>query len=386
MEPLLLSATYRHREAIADLALDLARKSAGFRRSLPPGLIASLADLVRSMNCYYSNLIEGHDTHPIDIERALKDDYSANPKQRDLQLEARAHIAVQKRIDEGAMRGGRELTPDGIREIHREFCNLLPADLLWVEESTTKERHPVAAGELRTRDVMAGSHVAISAAAVPRFLQRFAQGYGGTGKAESIAAIAAAHHRLLWIHPFLDGNGRVARLVSHARLLETLETGALWSVARGLARNARDYKSLLANCDQPRRHDLDGSGTLSEEALGEFTQFFLKVCIDQVEFMENLMQPGRIHARILLWTEEEIRVGGLPPRSNAILEALLFRGELPRGDAAATAGIGDRHGRRVVAALLKKNVLVSDGPRAPLRLAFPASLASRWMPGLFPDQ
>jgi hypothetical protein len=66
--------------------------------------LASLADLVRAMNCYYSNLIEGHDTHPIDIERALKSDYSNDAKKRDLQLEAQAHIAVQKWIDAGGLK------------------------------------------------------------------------------------------------------------------------------------------------------------------------------------------------------------------------------------------------------------------------------------------
>ena len=52
----------------------LAAASSGFRRSLPPGIVGPLADLVRAMNCYYSNLIEGHNTHPIDMERALKGD------------------------------------------------------------------------------------------------------------------------------------------------------------------------------------------------------------------------------------------------------------------------------------------------------------------------
>src|SRR5882757_11046710 len=92
MEPMIIGHGARQRAALTDLALDLAQKSAGFRRSLPESLLASLADLVRSMNCYYSNLIEGHDTHPIDIERALKDDYSQDPKKRDLQVEAKAHI------------------------------------------------------------------------------------------------------------------------------------------------------------------------------------------------------------------------------------------------------------------------------------------------------
>ena len=112
----------RHRGALTDLALDLAQKSAGFRRSLPRSLRISLADLVRAMNCYYSNLIEGHDTHPVDIERALQNDYSQNVRTRDLQLEARAHIAVQQWIDGGGLQGGRAVQSDGICEVHRRFC------------------------------------------------------------------------------------------------------------------------------------------------------------------------------------------------------------------------------------------------------------------------
>src|SRR6201988_4334743 len=94
MEPLLIGETSRHRGMLTDLAIELAQKAAGFRRSLPESLMTSLADLVRAMNCYYSNLIEGHDTHPIDIERALKNEYSNDTRTRDLQLEARAHISV----------------------------------------------------------------------------------------------------------------------------------------------------------------------------------------------------------------------------------------------------------------------------------------------------
>src|SRR5882757_4257055 len=74
MEPLLIGETARQRGELTDLAVDLAARAAGFRRSLPEGVRSALADLVRAMNCYYSNLIEGHDTHPVDIERALKND------------------------------------------------------------------------------------------------------------------------------------------------------------------------------------------------------------------------------------------------------------------------------------------------------------------------
>src|SRR5580698_1139818 len=118
MEPLLIGEGSKHRGELTDLALTLAQQSAGFRRSLPPSLLTSLANLVRAMNCYYSNLIEGHDTHPIDIELALKNDYSQDACKRDLQLEAKAHIHVQEWIDDGGLKGGRALTRDGICEIH----------------------------------------------------------------------------------------------------------------------------------------------------------------------------------------------------------------------------------------------------------------------------
>jgi Fic family protein len=385
MEPFVLGEGSRHRPPLTDLALELAQRSAGFRRSLPGSLLASLATLVRAMNCYYSNLIEGHDTHPVDIERALQGDYSGDRKKRDLQLEARAHIDVQQWIDEDGLEA-RAVTADAIREIHRRFCAELPEDLLYVENPDTHERMRVVPGELRTRDVMVGGHIAISAPAVPRFLARFEEAYGRLGKTETILAAAAAHHRLAWIHPFIDGNGRVARLMSHATLSDALDTGAVWSVARGLARNVAAYKGHLAACDQTRRNDLDGRGHLSEEALAEFTRFFLTICLDQVTFMEELMSPDTLRARILLWAEEEIRLDRLPPRSGAILEAVLYRGEVPRGDAASIVGTGERHARRVVSALIDHGVLVSKSTRAPLRLVFPAALASRWMPGLFPER
>ena len=385
MEPLLIGEGSRHRGALTDLVLDLVQKSAGFRRSLPASLLASLADLVRAMNCYYSNLIEGHDTHPVDIERALKNDYSQDAGKRDLQLEAKAHITVQRWIDRGGLKG-RAVTSDGIREVHRRFCELLPEDLLWVEDPETKERVRVVPGGLRGSDVKVGTYIAISPGAVPRFLKRFEEVYSRLGKTDSVLGAAAAHHRLVWIHPFVDGNGRVTRLMSHAMLLETLDTGAVWSVARGLARNVDAYKKHLAACDVTRRNDLDGRGDLSEEALSKFTDFFLRTCIDQVEFMESLMQPDRLRIRILLWAEEEIRLNTLPPKAGSILEAVLYRGELPRADAAGVVGAGERHARRIVSALVERGVLASEGPRAPLRLVFPAALASRWMPGLFPEK
>ena len=385
MEPMLVSESSPYRTPLTDQAVELAARAAGFRRSLPNGVLAALADLVRAMNCYYSNLIEGHDTHPVDIERALKDDYSADAHSRDLQLEAKAHITVQEWIDGGGL-GGRATTTGGLVEVHRRFCELLPDNLLWAENPETGEKIRVIPGRLREQDVQVGRHVPVSPGALPRFLERFEAVYTEMGRTDSILAAATAHHRLLWIHPFLDGNGRVARLMSYAMLLDSVDSGGIWSIARGLARSEETYKSRLMACDEARRNDLDGRGHLSEEELAEFTRYFLTTCIDQVEFMESLVQPNRLRDRILIWTEEEIRADALPPKSGAVLEAVLFRGELPRGEVANITATSERQARRVTSALIEHEVLTSESSRAPLRLAFPARLASRWLPGLFPER
>ncbi|MDZ7810708.1 MAG: Fic family protein [Arhodomonas sp.] len=80
---------------------------------------------------------------------------------------------------------------------------------------------------------------------LPRFLQHFEAVYSRTGRTDAILTAACAHHRLLWIHPFVDGNGRVARMMSHAILLDRLDTGAIRSASRGLARQEREYKEKL---------------------------------------------------------------------------------------------------------------------------------------------
>ena len=125
---------------------------------------------------------------------------------------------------------------------------------------------------------------------------------------------------------------------------------------------------------------------MSEEALAEFTRFFLETCLDQVRFMERLVEPNRLRDRIRLWIEEEVRADALPAKAGMILDAVLFRGDLPRREVSQLLGTGDRQARRVVAALLARDVLISESQRAPLFLAFPAALAPRWMPGLFPPQ
>ena len=384
MEPMLPPDGERN---IEDLAIDLATKASALASQLPHTVGRSMGDLVRSMNCYYSNLIEGHDTHPRDIDRALSHfDYSTDPEKRALQLEAVAHIEVQRLIDHREDLQAEPTSTEYITWLHREFCRRLPDELLWVKNPDSGERLPVVAGELRKGWVQVGRHIPPIAAALPRFLKRFAEAYEmqKLSRVRQIIALGAAHHRLLWIHPFYDGNGRVARLMSHASLLRCGVGSSLWSVARGLARNVQDYKALLMAADTPRRGDLDGRGTLSTQTLTAFCEFFLTVCIDQVKFMAALLEPNELLRRMRLHVEEEVQAGNLPKGSFLMLREALLAGEVPRGRAGEVTGYGERMARNVVSDLLKKGYLKSAGPRAPLVLAFPIDAVERWFPRLYP--
>lgn len=386
MEPMRISEECDKRPDLTDLVLELTKRSASFRASLPKGLVDPLADFVRSMNCYYSNLIEGRSTHPVDIERALHNEFSKNPEKRDLQLEAKAHIEVQRWIDESGLDHGAELSLAGISEIHRRFTKLLPESLRFVEDKATNKKVPVVPGEIRTQDVAVGRHVAISPAAVPRFMKRFEERYANLGQFEAILAAGPAHHRFLYIHPFADGNGRVARLMSYATLRRTLDTAGLWSIARGLARRRTEYMEHLAACDMVRQGARDGRGHLGEAALANFTNFFLEVCIDQVTFMDRLMNPDAIRERVISWAENEAKFGNIPSRAHRVLEAILYRGSLPRAKVAEVLDQSERTANNVMASLMKQGIVFSGGTRAPWQIAFPAKLAPRLMPGMFPDR
>lgn len=374
-------------QSLEDSALQLVEAASGLAKRIHPILQYSVGDLVRSMNCYYSNLIEGHNTHPRDIERALADDFSSEPKKRDLQLEAVAHIHVQKMIDEGRDPAVWPATAAYARWLHKEFCERLPDDMLWVENKSTGERHQVVPGQLRRVDVEVGRHVPPPSEDVPRFLVRFDRAYGSPplSRLRQIQSVGAVHHRFLWIHPFLDGNGRVARLMSHA-LLKRLGIGtSLWSVARGLAREEAEYKSRLVAADHPRHGDRDGRGNLTQSGLLSFCSFFLERSIDQVAFMEGLLDPSELLRRMEIHIEEEVRAKRLERGSYMVLREAALAGQVERAQIPMLTNYEERAARKVTSALTKRGMLVATNHRAPLRLAFPTDAVERWFPLLYPN-
>lgn len=392
MEPLLPSGSPDLEEA----ALTLLTRSAALGGQLHPTTRSTIASFLRIINCYYSNLIEGHGTRPIDIERAMRHDYSAEPAKRDLQQESIAHIDCQRLIEEriAAEPAIAVADSDFLRWIHQMFYDRLPNAMRTVRNDSTGETAEVIPGEFRKRDVRVGRHVGPPSMSVQRFVDRFStfyrvESFRGTG---SVIAIAAAHHRLMWIHPFLDGNGRVARLFTDAWFRRMPLSGyGLWNVSRGLARKRSDYMAALTWGDATRRNDLDGRGNLSNEGLGKFCRFFIDVCMDQVDFMaEQLDLPGllrRIEGYVALRSTEtlpppEKNGDPLRPEASRMLTEALLRGEIGRGEIVLMSGLAERTGRKLLGQLLDERLLASDTPKGPVRFGLPAHAADYIIPGL----
>ena len=376
---------------VADLVAELSAAAATLGAALHPSTAAQLAGLVRLMNAYYSNLIEGHNTRPRDIERALAGDFDDDSIRRNLQQEAAAHVRVQAQIDALAARGAlpEPASMEFILWLHSEFYKDAPREMLRLVGPM--DGLLMEPGRWRTRrehDVAVGRHVPPASENVPAFMRYFSEHYRleRVGKSGRIMAMAAAHHRLNYIHPFPDGNGRVSRLMSHAMgHVAAIGAHGLWSVSRGLARGLAsrlEYKQRMDDADSPRRGDLDGRGNLSQAALTEFIRWFLAISLDQVRFMANLFELDTLRRRLRSVAERDERLGA---ESVRLLDEALIRGEFERGEAARITGLPERSGRRVLTDTLATGLLGSGTPKGPVSLRFPADNLDLLFPRLFPE-
>jgi Fic family protein len=381
-EPLLPSESAQ--QGLLERAHDLSRAALQLARAPAP---AGLRGLLRGMNSYYTNRIEGQHTRPLEIAEALRRDFSSNPDLARRQRLAVVHIEAEQAVEAryAGLEGARRLySESAVADLHGELFGRLPN-----EDLSTKEGELIEPGKFRQRDVSVGIHVAPAFGAVPRLLQRWAEVYGGMRRGEAaVVALAAAHQRLGWIHPFIDGNGRVMRLHTHGVLAALGYTGGLWSPLRGFARLTDRYYALLSAADEPRRGDLDGRGNLSQQALVEWISFVLEICQDQVDFMAGLLKLQDIERRIaacLSFEEQTLRSGVRLAALRPLHYLFVTDGAMERGEFKRMLGLGERTAGSVLKALLDRGLLASESPQGPLRFGLPLHALRFYFPALWPE-
>lgn len=387
MEPLLPG---EHRLGpLLEHANDLIRQSDRLNGLCQPGALAGLRRLLRAMNSYYSNKIEGQHTLPLEIEQALRDDYAKDADKARRQRLAVAHMTTETQLETlwPQWDSQRVWSVQTVQEIHQDLFARLPTDDLVIAHTDPPEI--LQPGELRRQQVSVGHHAAPAANQVAAFLTRWASAYGRVRRGElQVVAMAAAHHRLAWIHPFRDGNGRVARLHSHLVLGHLGLTNGLWSPLRGFARTQDDYYARLAAADEPRAGDLDGRGNLTEKGLVQWVAYVLEVCLDQVKFMSQALALDGMKDRMaacLNYEEQVVKQGVRTESLRALHYLFATQCDLDRADFKAMLGLGERLATAQVSALLKRGLLETDSPHGSLRLGVPQHALRFYFPKLWPE-
>lgn len=392
MTPLLPSPD----QELEEMALEVVKGSSRLVGRLPEETAGEIRAMLRNVNSYYSNLIEGAYTKLKDIERAVNDDFDEDEKKRKLQILHKAHVQTQsdmewKLLD---MADGDISTPETIALLHKKLFTGVPEEFLIQQSADGQQQVMMTPGEYKVDEVMVGKHVPIEPAKVIPCMQFFHRTYSldRLPPSQRVIAAAASHHRLLWVHPFLEGNGRVARMFTDLYLAKgKLDGYGLWTMSRGLAWKEKKYKTKLAMADAKRQGDYDGRGQLSDKALKQFCRFFLEVALDQISFMQELLSLDAIHRNVAQYMSQRIygRIPGqspLPKEAGLLYEYVFNNGKIAKGQIHEMLNVSERKGRDIGKVLAKESLLLDDGNRkAPYRVGFPEKISKHIFPMLISE-
>lgn len=354
---------------------------------------------MRLMNSYYSNRIEGNPTTLREIREAMKGVYSEEPTKKDFAKESIAHIKVQDWLEGNPVEKADIYKVDFICSIHEQFMMQIPEEkrVVWNQERT--DSTPVIPGEIRETDADVGNHEAPSGDDLKYCLHRFEEAYDLTKgyKLKHIIGAVSSHHRLVWMHPFADGNGRTARLHIDEILKKIgLKGVGIWCLSRGLARSGDAYKNMLAAADHPRKGDRDGRGNLSESELLNFCHYMIDTALDQVNYMTMLFAiegaddriksyvKARQEKRILKDSNQTEFMPTLRDEAILLLQKLFLVGEIKRSEVGPITGLKDKTLTNLVSQLKKEGLITTETNRSPIKWALPIHAEEYYFPKLAP--
>ena len=379
---------------LKDKAQDVITASATLDGRIADQTARALGDRLRYLNSYHSNLIEGHKTSILEIEAALNKNFAVDEQKRYSQELCAAHVRTERQLMQEVL----DNPPDNIcgfdvvGRVHRKFYEQLPSHHQFTHSQGGFTRYSVLPGRMRDGNVSLdggrtphGPNAELLPAAYAAFSRIYhpANFHGD----ERLIAVAASHHRLGWLHPFRDGNGRVIRLFSGLYLARIgINRNNLWSLSRGFSRNKQWYMTNLQSADS-----LSEDGQHFDQAFfADYCLYFLEVCLDQIRFMDQILGLQRIDARIEGYIMARDKQRGalhpLDPRAGKLLKALFLQGEIPRGQARTVLGMdaqSERHARRIVSQLVEEGLAHSTSHRARVAFALGVHLLKYYFPDLF---
>ncbi|RAU47913.1 MULTISPECIES: Fic family protein [unclassified Pseudomonas] len=378
---------------LRDAAAELLRLNAALSENIPESLRVPMIHLQRQVSAYFSNRIEGNSAAPADVLRA-QDDPADGDVALDL-LEIRSHIEAQISLSTDPIDATVMSNRASIARIHRELYRGVPENHLRIHAETGGQPIPLVPGEIRTREVRVGHHIPPAAEKIRSYLRWFEDAYRLDrlhGLAPLLAA-AGAHHRFLWLHPFVDGNGRTGRLLTDEYLKAGgLKGYGLWSMSRGFGQDADAYYSALQAADHVRKGDLDGRGELSDSGLLKFTEYFIATALEQVRFVSALLEPRTLNRRIdhYFHMRQQSAFSAASGEALAILRIdalqlyrrLLERGPMQRSEIQAELGLGECTARNLLGQMACEGLIALDeNGQASMRL--PGHLIMTLFPDLF---
>lgn len=368
-------------EELQDQIVKVMRLDADLHGKIPRPLRVPMTNLLRVVNSYYSNKIEGNSTLPADILRA--EQVAGVPQEAKASedfLEIKRYIEAQRCLTDDPINPVEICTRDTISRLHREFYAGVPEEMLDIQMNEQGDVVRMVPGVFREYGVKVSQHIAPTVEQMHAYLGQFERVYRLDwihGLSRFLAA-AAAHHRLMWIHPFMDGNGRTGRLFTDQYLKASGFGGyGLWSMSRGFSRNTDAYYGMLQAADHPRKGDQDGRGILSDSGLMRWTRYFTETALDQVQYFSAQLDPEKLGERIDVYFEMRSRGALSDGKGNALPElrieardvykTLLYMGDQPRAELQASLGVGERTTRGLLSQMAKEGLITLDG-RKPVSL------------------
>lgn len=379
---------------LLELAEKVCIESAKIASGYNQYIVNAFRDVLRITNSYYSNRIEAESTHPIDIEKAMMQHFSDDSKEKALQELSVAHVQTQRFIQSYASEHN-VIDRNFIKEIHQYFYSSKGMEK-FTELKQENEFVKMMPGEFRTRDVQVGNHIAPSSDLINTVFNFYEKEYSSVfksaTKAIKLLATLSSHHRLVYLHPFLDGNGRVSRLHLDAMFLSIqLEGYGLWNISRGIARDVKEYQHHLSYADMKQQGATDGRGELSLRGLEGYLKYMLEIALDQIEFMGNGLRLDKMNDKIrkfVKFSQEGMfyKQEPLPKYSELLFSHLLLNGELERKYVPSAIGKSVSTATKLVSTLTKMGYIESEHSKAPLHLKVNSFFASQIIPELIPQK